>query len=263
MKIRFLGTGGSEGIPCLRCSCLHCEEARKTPHFRRAPTSVLIKEKNEALLIDAGFDPGFLLEKVSLQGILLTHWHADHWAALPRLSWAARPLPFLCPEPEKTPSFIKRGLVPLKKAPFDPENWGIFQIYPLPLKHSVLTWGYLIKTKNSTDSVAILWDTKGLPSETLYFLRAQRPKLAIVDATYPPNKEAQNHNNVLEAANLGLAVAEEVYLTHFSHQNWPPLLLEEYLSSRFGNDPVALAFDGLEHQLSHPLRLSLEMAKAI
>ncbi len=206
--------------------------------------------------MDAGCDVATFLEEGSLKGVLLTHWHADHWVGLTRLSWTPKPLPFLCPEPEKTPPFFKRGLVPLKKRPFLAEEWGKFKIYPIPLRHTVPTWGYLVED-TAGHRVALLWDTKGLPSETFSFLLRFKVDLAVVDSTYPPSVNAPNHNNLTEAVETGLAVAREVFLTHLSHQTWPPLLLEEYLHLKFPQKAVALAFDGLKHDLSYPLELSL------
>jgi len=256
LQLHFLGTGGSEGIPCLWCRCEHCQEARLQPAFRRLPTAVLLQEDDQALLIDAGTDINHHLEKIHLLGVLLTHWHTDHWVGLPRLSWTPRPLPFLCPEPEKAKEFLKKGLVPLKGAPFCAENWGPFRLYPLPLNHSVLTWGYFIE-HTSGQKVALLWDTKGLPPESLAFLRYRKVHLAVVDATYPPGTQPKNHNNLEEAIALGLEVADGVLLTHFSHKNWPPQRLEEFLSLRYPFDPVALAYDGLKHDLDQPLAHSL------
>ena len=266
LRLHFLGTGGSEGIPCLSCSCGHCEIARQNPSLRRYPTSLLLlNEENEGLLVDAGTDVNRHLEDVRLQGVALTHWHADHWTGLPRLSWTPRPLPLMCPEPERAGEFLKKGLVPLRKEPFSEERWGPFRLWSLPLRHSVPTWGYLVEDDTSGHSVALLWDTKGLPAESLRFLQDRRPSLAVVDATYPPGTEARNHNNVGEAVELGLQVAREVFLTHFSHQNWPPFRLEDFLALRYPSEAVALAYDGLKHDLSYPLGLSLrdDWARAV
>ncbi len=258
MRLHFLGTGGSEGIPCLWCRCEHCETARLQPAFKRYPTAVLLLgEDNQALLIDAGTDINHYLEEVRLRGVLLTHWHTDHWVGLPRLSWTPRPLPLLCPEPERAREFLKKGLVPLKKLPFSAEEWGPFRLYSLPLNHSLPTWGYFVEDQKGK-KVAFLWDTKGLPAESLAFLKRRRPHLAVVDATYPPGTEARNHHNVSEAVALGLEVAEEVFLTHFSHKNWTPPQLEEFIAHHYPFKPVALAYDGLKHDLAQPLSLSLQ-----
>ncbi|RLF78316.1 MBL fold metallo-hydrolase, partial [Thermococci archaeon] len=53
-----------------------------------------------------------------------------------------------------------------------------------------------------------------------------------------------DHNNVDEAAEIGLEVAERVYLSHISHHNLPFTKLVKYVSETYG-DNVNVAYDGL------------------
>ncbi|QJA06000.1 MBL fold metallo-hydrolase [Thermosulfurimonas marina] len=261
MQIFFLGTGGSEGLPCPHCFCDHCREARKYPLFRRVPSAVLVlNARGEALLVDAGTDVAEVCDGLNLQGVLLTHWHADHYAGLFRLGWSPHPLPLVSPEPGRGRKLLPKGLKERRGAPLKALELGSFRIFPLSLKHTVPTWGYLVEDEEG-HSVAFLWDTKGLPLETEAFLRRYRPHLAVVDATYPPEIQAENHNNLREAAEIGLSLAHEVLLTHISHQNHSPFFLEEYLGRAFPQSPVALAYDGLKHSLAYPLSLSLKEAE--
>jgi phosphoribosyl 1,2-cyclic phosphate phosphodiesterase len=83
VKITFLGTGTSQGVPVIACECHTClsEDERD----KRLRTSLMIETEGISLLIDAGpdFRQQMLREKVTrLDGILLSHEHKDHIAGL-------------------------------------------------------------------------------------------------------------------------------------------------------------------------------------
>lgn len=79
MKITFLGTGTSQGVPVIACDCETClsEDNRD----KRLRTSLLLETDNTILLFDAGpdFRQQMLRENVKrLDAIILTHEHKDH-----------------------------------------------------------------------------------------------------------------------------------------------------------------------------------------
>ncbi|HPA87515.1 MAG TPA: MBL fold metallo-hydrolase [Bacteroidales bacterium] len=79
MKITFLGTGTSQGVPVIACDCPVCRSSDR--HDNRLRTSVLIESNNTTLVIDAGpdFRQQMLRENVRhLDAIVLTHEHKDH-----------------------------------------------------------------------------------------------------------------------------------------------------------------------------------------
>lgn len=83
VKITFLGTGTSQGVPVIACDCDTCKS--DDPHDKRLRTSLLIQTENITLLFDAGpdFRQQMLRAQVSrLDGIILTHEHKDHIAGL-------------------------------------------------------------------------------------------------------------------------------------------------------------------------------------
>lgn len=83
MKITFLGTGTSQGVPVIACECNICLSADL--HDKRLRTSLLLETGETTLLFDAGpdFRQQMLREHVTkLDSILLTHEHKDHIAGL-------------------------------------------------------------------------------------------------------------------------------------------------------------------------------------
>jgi phosphoribosyl 1,2-cyclic phosphate phosphodiesterase len=83
VKITFLGTGTSQGVPVIACDCETC--LSDDPRDKRLRTSVLIENGETTIVIDAGpdFRQQMLREKVrKLDAILLTHEHKDHIAGM-------------------------------------------------------------------------------------------------------------------------------------------------------------------------------------
>ncbi|MBW6500566.1 MAG: MBL fold metallo-hydrolase [Bacteroidales bacterium] len=83
MKITFLGTGTSQGVPVIACDCEVC--LSEDPHDKRLRTSLLVESDEATLLIDAGpdFRQQMLRENVKrVDSIILTHEHKDHIAGL-------------------------------------------------------------------------------------------------------------------------------------------------------------------------------------
>jgi len=83
VKITFLGTGTSQGVPVIACECETCLSPDQRD--KRLRTSLLIETPETTLLIDAGpdFRQQMLREHVTrLDSILLTHEHKDHIAGL-------------------------------------------------------------------------------------------------------------------------------------------------------------------------------------
>ncbi len=83
MKITFLGTGTSTGIPQIGCDCETCTS--NNPKDKRLRASVLIEEDNIGILIDSGPDMRQQLLQHDIRhisGLLITHEHYDHLGGL-------------------------------------------------------------------------------------------------------------------------------------------------------------------------------------
>lgn len=80
MKLRFLGTGTSQGVPVIACRCKVCLSVDE--HDRHLRTAALVEtDEGKNILIDIGpdFREQMLRHKVShLDSILITHAHRDH-----------------------------------------------------------------------------------------------------------------------------------------------------------------------------------------
>lgn len=81
MKVTFLGTGTSQGVPIITCTCSVCSST--DPRDNRLRASVLIETEHTNIVLDTGpdFRQQMLREKVQkVDAILFTHGHKDHTA---------------------------------------------------------------------------------------------------------------------------------------------------------------------------------------
>ena len=83
MRLTFLGTGTSCGVPTIGCQCYTCSST--DPHDKRLRCSALIETAQTRLLIDCG--PDFRQQIMpqpfrKIDGILITHAHYDHMGGM-------------------------------------------------------------------------------------------------------------------------------------------------------------------------------------
>ncbi|MFY0642925.1 MAG: MBL fold metallo-hydrolase [Bacteroidia bacterium] len=81
MKVTFLGTGTSQGVPVIACTCEVCKSDNSKDQRLRA--SVLIELENQTIVIDTGpdFRQQMLMNQVeNLDAVVFTHGHKDHTA---------------------------------------------------------------------------------------------------------------------------------------------------------------------------------------
>jgi phosphoribosyl 1,2-cyclic phosphate phosphodiesterase len=83
LKITFLGTGTSSGVPMIACDCPVCTS--KDRRDKRLRSSILVQSANTTIIVDTGPDFRYqmLRENVrKLDAVLFTHPHRDHIAGL-------------------------------------------------------------------------------------------------------------------------------------------------------------------------------------
>jgi phosphoribosyl 1,2-cyclic phosphate phosphodiesterase len=79
MRLTFLGTGTSNGIPIIGCDCPVCTSS--DPRDRRSRTSAVIHQNGRNILIDTATELRLQAINTGLKrvdAVLFTHAHADH-----------------------------------------------------------------------------------------------------------------------------------------------------------------------------------------
>jgi phosphoribosyl 1,2-cyclic phosphate phosphodiesterase len=83
IKVTFLGTGTSSGVPMIACDCEVCRSTNKKDN--RLRSSILIESKTTTVVIDATPDFRYQMLRTNttkLDAVVFTHPHKDHIAGL-------------------------------------------------------------------------------------------------------------------------------------------------------------------------------------
>lgn len=249
MKLKFLGTGTSTGVPQLGCKCETCvsPDARD----KRLRTSAIVEtDSGENILIDCGpdFYQQMLACKETVPGqLLITHSHYDHVGGIDDLRpfCASGPFNVYCTADvrrdlmERIPYCFGDNLYPGVPTfnihtvkPLEPFNIGATTVVPLPVMHHKLPiLGFKI------GRLAYITDCKTLPESTIEAIR-NTDTLVINALRIEPHL---SHLSLDEALSLISEIKPRVaYLTHISHQ----MGRHESVSRNLPPN-VHLAYDGL------------------
>ena len=253
MKMTFLGTGTSVGVPVIGCDCPVCQSPDS--HNRRTRSSVVVRHGDTTILVDTGPD---LREQAlregltSVDAVIYTHAHLDHVVGFDELRafcWRrAGGLPLYatgsCMETLRTmfgwafeAANAKNGgyvrpdpLVIQGELPI-----GSLRVTPLPVEHgSVETIGLMFD--DGAARLVYLPDVKRVPQATFELVRGV--DALVVDALRP--RDHPTHFTTDEALAFAKASgAKRTWLTHLGHEN-------DHAALAAGlPEGVAVAYDGL------------------
>lgn len=227
MRITFLGTGTSQGVPVIGCRCHGCTS--RDQRDKRLRSSVMVEADGQVLVIDTGpdFRQQMLRADVTrLDAVLFTHEHRDHIAGLDDI----RSFNFIQQSPmdifaeERVMRALQGGFPYIfaeKKYPGVPQivnhsistfpfRIGETEIIPVRLMHYRLpVLGFRIR------DFAYLTDANLIPDEEKKKLKGVR--VLVVNALR--REKHISHFTLSEAVALIREIGpEQGYLTHISHQ---------------------------------------------
>ena len=229
MKLTFLGTGTSCGVPTIGCQCHTCTSP--DPHDKRLRCSALVETEQTRLLIDCG--PDFREQIMPhpfrrIDGILITHAHYDHMGGLDdvrpycqfgEINVYADPiarkgmlqmLPY-CFAEHRYPGVPAIQLHEIR--PHKSITIGDFRITPFQVMHHDLPiLGYRIEAGQST--LVYITDMKTISSEEIPF--TEHCDVLVVNALRPlPH---HSHQTLDEAVLFAQHIAApHAFLIHSSH----------------------------------------------
>ncbi|WP_031429250.1 MBL fold metallo-hydrolase [Flavimarina sp. Hel_I_48] len=255
MKITFLGTGTSQGIPIIGSKHPVCHS--DDPRDKRLRVSILIEAAERNYVVDCGpdFRQQMLVNQVDrLDGILFTHEHADHTAGLDDI----RPFFF---RQGNIPVYAHKRVVGELKRRFDyifetenkyPGAPGVaihevvndatfklddLKVIPINVYHAKLqVFGYRI------GDFAYLTDVKTIEPEEKEKLK----NLDVLVVNALREEPHYSHFNLEEALEFVKEInPKKVYFTHISHL----LGFHEEVESKLPQN-VHLAYDGLSIEVN-------------
>ena len=253
MRLTFLGTGTSFGVPMLGCGCEVCRSA--DPRDKRTRVGALVETGGGTrILIDT--PPELRLQLIAagidrVDAVLFTHDHADHTHGIDDLrAFTVRrdgPLPMYgsaetleslrrkftyifddrrpvagTSKPEGHARIVEAGT---------PFLVGDVQVIPVAIPHGPITvFAYRI------GALAYVTDAKTVPPEAIDVLRGAR--VLVINALF--RTEHPTHLSIPESLQVAAAIgAERTYLIHLTHDNFHADLEAELPRG------VSPAFDGL------------------
>ena len=253
MKLTFLGTGTSQGVPVIACDCGVC----LSPDIRdkRLRTSVMITINNLNYLIDCGpdFRQQMLREKIQdIRAILFTHEHKDHIAGMDDVrafnfkhhkdmdvycdknvqKALLREFPYVFSD-NKYPGVPEVNIHQINNNSFNIDGNLFIPIEVMHYKLPVL--GFRV------NELTYITDAKTISSKEIEKIIGTR--VLVVNALQI--REHISHFNLKEALSFINEIKPEVaYLTHVSHLMGRTKDVEKKLP-----DNVIIAYDGLKVDL--------------
>jgi phosphoribosyl 1,2-cyclic phosphate phosphodiesterase len=249
MKVIFLGTGTSFGVPSVGCSCRVCRSDNLKN--KRLRSSVYVVHNDVRFLVDCSNDlrqQALLYEIVRVDGVFFTHNHADHFAGIDELRIfnllnENKPIDLFADRivvedvrrrydyffhPIQIGGGVPNIDVHLIEGEFD---WRGIHIVPLPVRHGNLD----ILGFRFNDFVYVT-DASFIPEETM--AKMHNAQLLVLNALR--RRPHSTHFSVAEALNIAQRLQpKQTYFTHMCHD-----LDHDEVNASLPPD-CQLAYDGL------------------
>ncbi len=249
LKVTFLGTGTSIGVPVITCDCPVCQSS--DPHDKRMRTSVMLEVNGFTFVIDCGpdFRIQMLRENVNnLDAVIFTHEHRDHIAGLDDIRafnyvlnkkidiYGTRQVmeaiqtefPYIFSE-SRYFGAPQLTIHPIDEKPFTVRN---VEFIPIKVLHEKLP-----VTGFRVGDFTYITDASFIPEKELEKIKGS--KVIVLNALR--NSRHVSHFSVGEAVDILTKLnPEAAYLTHLSHF----VGLHDEVNSKLP-DFIRLAYDGL------------------
>ena len=250
LKITFLGTGTSQGVPVIACNCRVCTSLDQRD--KRLRSSVMIEDENTLLVIDSGPDFRQQLLRAGakkLDGLVFTHEHKDHIAGMDDIrafnyigrkpvdiyathqvqSALEREFHYVFNNEFKYPGIPEIVMHTVENKKF---NVGTIELEPVLVKHFMMdVFGYRV------GDFTYITDAKSISEVELEKIRGTG--VLVLNALR--REEHVSHLTLDEAVALSQEVnAGKTYLTHISHQLGTTDEINRELP-----EGIELAYDGL------------------
>jgi len=231
MRLTFLGTGTSFGVPQIGCSCAVCRSA--DPRDKRTRSAALVEAGESAILIDT--PPELRLQLIAggvsrLDAVLYTHEHADHTSGIDDLRVFSvrqqRPLPIYGPPETLDRLRSSFGYIFDDARPYEGTSKPNLELHaiepgrvvtvagiellPLAFRHGhARVYGYRI------GALAYITDVKAVDEAERRQLRGL-DTLVLNALWWRPHP---THLSIAEAVETAQALgARRTYLTHLTHE---------------------------------------------
>ncbi len=253
MNVTFLGTGTSQGVPVIGCSCEVCTSLDYRD--KRLRTSLHLDIDGKSIVFDTGpdFRQQMLREQIKrLDAVVFTHAHRDHTAGLDdvraynfmqqmdmpiygsALTLDQLKVEYAYAFDKNAPLGLPRlDLRYIDENPFTVEG---IAITPLPVMHLRMpVLGYRI------NNFSYITDANFIPDSTME--RLQGTEVLVINALQ--HEHHVSHFNLEEAlAKIREISPKQAYLIHMSHKLGLHAAIEKKLPAG-----VSLAYDGLQLSL--------------